>query len=58
MLETFKLMVKTHKDNLSIDDYNLAIYYNIVNDKIKDAKEYTDYALVKYPESEIFNGYM
>ncbi len=58
MLETFKLIIKEHKDKLTINDYNLAIYYNIINNKIKDAKEYTNEAIKKYPETEIFNWYM
>jgi len=58
MLETFKIILSGDKEKLTSNDYNLAIYYNIVNDKIKDAKEYTKEALVKYPKSEIFNWYM
>ncbi|MDP3380392.1 MAG: hypothetical protein Q8S84_02345 [bacterium] len=55
MTDTFNLMIKNCKDKLSINDYNLAIYYNIVNDKTKYAKEITNEAINKYPDSELIN---
>lgn len=58
MTDTFNLMIKNCKDKLSINDYNLAIYYNIVNDKTKYAKEITNEAINKYPDSELINWYM
>lgn len=58
MLETFNNMFNKHKETMSIDDYNLAIYYSLINDKNKEAKEFTSYAITKYPNSEIFNWYM
>lgn len=58
MLDTFDLMMKNNKDQLTINDYSLAIYYNVVNDKTNKAKNFTIEALKKYPESEIINWYM
>ena len=58
MLESFKIIINENKEDIISDDYNLAIYYNIVNEKMDDAKNYTIEALKKYPESEIFNWYM
>jgi hypothetical protein len=39
MLETFKQITKD--DNSNIDDFNLAIYYNLINEKLDDALEIT-----------------
>jgi hypothetical protein len=58
MLESFNIIINENKEDITSDDYNLAIYYNIVNEKIDDAKNFTKEALEKYPESEVFNGYM
>ncbi|MFC1797868.1 hypothetical protein ACFLY2_01595 [Patescibacteria group bacterium] len=55
MLESFKVIINENKEEITIDDYSLAIYYNIVNEKMDDAKNYTKEALEKYPESEVFN---
>lgn len=58
IVNTFNLMIKNCKDKLTENDYSLAIYYNLVNDKNKIAKDITSEALIKYPESELINGYM
>lgn len=58
MLVTFNLMLSNSKEQLTINDYSLAIYYNLLNDKTREAKEFTTDALKKYPESEIINWYM
>lgn len=58
ILEIFDKMVNEYKDEMSIDDFNLAIYYNIINENLKKAKEYTQIALNKYTETEIFYWYM
>ncbi len=58
ILNTFNIMLTKNDSELKLDDYNLAIYYNIVNDNIENAKIYTKDALKKFPESEIFNWYM
>lgn len=58
ILDVFNIMLTKHKDKVGIEEYNLAIYYNIINDKIIQAKIYTKDALAKFPESEIFNWYM
>ena len=56
MLETFKQITKD--DNSNIDDFNLAIYYNLINEKLDDALEITKAWLEKFPESDILNAYM
>jgi hypothetical protein len=55
MLETFKLIIENNEDNVTEDDYSLAIYYYIVNDKISDAKTFAEKSLEKYPDSETLN---
>ena len=58
MLSIFEVIIKSNDEELKLEDYNLAIYYNIVNEKNDKAKEYTGIAIKKYPDSEIFNWYM
>lgn len=58
MIETINEMVSKNKEKLSAEDFNLSIYYNIVKEDTKKAKEYTSYAIKKFPESEVFNWYM
>jgi hypothetical protein len=55
MLSIFEVIIKSNDEELKLEDYNLAIYYNIVNEKNDKAKEYTGIAIKKYPDSEIFN---
>ncbi|MFK7779768.1 MAG: hypothetical protein QM490_01355 [Candidatus Gracilibacteria bacterium] len=57
MLETMKIIINDFKDELTINDFNIAIYYHIINDETKDAKGISELALEKYPESSILNGY-
>ncbi len=58
MLEMLKIIIEKNKDELIIDDYSLAIYYHIINDKLDDAESFSIEALEKFPESEIINWYM
>ena len=58
MLEIFRLLLKENKNEITIYDYDLAIYYHIVNEKLEDSKVITKEALRKFPESEIFDWYM
>ncbi len=58
MLEVFKEILTEDSEDLTANDFNLAIYYHIVNEDIKNAKIFTRRALEIYPESEIFNWYM
>ncbi|MBT3728781.1 hypothetical protein HOF65_05650 [bacterium] len=55
MLEVFKEILTEDSEDLTANDFNLAIYYHIVNEDIKNAKIFTRRALEIYPESEIFN---
>lgn len=57
MLKSFDTIINENKDDITINDYDLAIYYNIVNEKMENAKKYTKEAIELYPESEIFNWY-
>lgn len=58
MLRTFKTIIKNNKEELTVNDYSLAIYYHIVSNKTADAKNFTKLGLKKFPESEILNWYM
>jgi len=58
MLRTFKIIMKNNKEEITVNDYSLAIYYHLINDKIKDAKNFTKLGLKKFSESEILNWYM
>lgn len=58
MLESFQTIINENKSELKIDDYDLAIYYHIVNEKVEDAKKITIEWLEKFPDSEVFNWYM
>ena len=46
MLKSFKEMVK--KEDITMSDINLAIYHHIINEKIKEAKEITLFAMWRY----------
>jgi len=58
MLDVINEMVTNSKDEMTIDDFNIVIYYSLVNNTLKEAKTYTSYAIEKYPNSEVFNWYM
>lgn len=58
ILKIFKTIIKNNLDELSINDFSLAIYYHIINDEIIDAKNFAKLSLEKFPESEILNWYM
>ncbi|NVP17531.1 hypothetical protein HUU51_02320 [Candidatus Gracilibacteria bacterium] len=57
MLETFKELIDSKDKNLTINDYNLAVYYHILNDDLENALKYSDLGKAKYSESELFYGY-
>jgi len=57
MLSTFKELIESKDKNLNINDYNLAIYYHILNDDLETALKYSDIAKLKYKDSELFYGY-
>jgi len=54
MLYAFDDLLKTKSDKLNINDYSLAIYYNIINDDEQKANLYIDQAIEKFPKSELF----
>lgn len=57
MLSTFKELIESKDKNLNINDYNLAIYYHILNNDLETALKYSDIAKLKYKDSELFYGY-
>jgi len=57
MLDTFKELIDSKDKNLWINDYNLAIYYHILNNDLDTALKYSDIAKMKYSESELFYWY-
>jgi len=58
MLSTFEDIINTNYNKITQTDYELAIYYHILNNKLNEAKKITSKALIKYPKYAIFNGYM
>lgn len=57
MLEVMKTIINDYKDEVSVNDFNIAIYYHIVNDEIDTAKEFAELALEKFSDSPILNWY-
>jgi hypothetical protein len=41
MLQTFEDLIDSKDKKLNLNDYNLAIYYNIANDELEKAKTYS-----------------
>lgn len=58
MLIAFEEMVKEEKENITIDDLSLAIYYNIINNKLEKAKEINKYLLEKFDSKELYYWYL
>jgi len=58
MLKMFEQIIEENSDEITENDYELAIYYHILNNKLDWAKEITKKALAKFPNSEIYNWYM
>lgn len=58
MLGIFKKIIDENYDEINEDDYELAIYYHILNDELEWAKEITSKAITRFPNSEVFNWYM
>jgi hypothetical protein len=57
MLDGFKNLISLGGKDLNINDYNLAIYYHILNDDLKTALSYSEKAKTLFPNSELFYGY-
>jgi hypothetical protein len=57
MLNIFKELIDSNSVNLNLNDYNLAIYYHIINDDLESALKYSEIAKAKYSDSELFYGY-
>ena len=58
MLGIFKKIIDENYDEINEDDYELAIYYHILNNELDWAKEITSKAIERFPNSEVFNWYM
>jgi len=58
MLSSFKELIDSKDKNLNINDYNLAVYYHILNDDLETALKYSDIAKLKYKDREIFYWYI
>jgi hypothetical protein len=55
MLKIFDTIINEYDSELIENDYSLAIYYNLINEKFINAKNIASKAIKKYPESEVFN---
>lgn len=58
MLKAFNDLLNTKSEELNATDYSLAIYYNIINDELSNAKIYTEIAMEKFKENAIFSWYL
>lgn len=58
VVEEFNQIIDSKSKNITLTDYNLAIYYNIVKWDLKTAKKYSEEAIKKYPNSEVFYWYL
>lgn len=57
MLQTFRELIELETDDLNIRDYNLAVYYHILNDDLENATRISEAWKEKFPESELFYWY-
>lgn len=57
MLMRFKEIIESWDDNITLNDYNLAIYYHIMYDDLETAEKYSISGKIKFPESEMFYAY-
>jgi hypothetical protein len=54
MLSIFEEIINENSEEVDETDYELAIYYHILNNKLKTAEDITAKALIKYPNNEVF----
>jgi hypothetical protein len=57
MLTIFSEMLNENIEQITDQDISLAIFYNILYDKIDIARNFTSIALQKFPENEVFYAY-
>jgi len=57
MLSVFKELIDSNSKDLNLNDYNLAIYYHIINDDLEIAEKYSEIAKKKFTNSELFYWY-
>ena len=58
MLQAFDELLATKSKDLNLQDYSLAIYYNILNDDLDKATKYSREWIIKFRDSEIFYWYL
>lgn len=58
MLKEFHNLVSSDTKKLNKTDFSLAIYYNIIHDRLKTAESYSRKAIRLFPESEVFYWYL
>lgn len=58
ILSIFSQMIQYNSDELTPDDYSLAIFYHIINDQIETAKDFTQQAIKNFENNETFYGYL
>lgn len=58
MLKSFQELISNEKKNLKIEDLSLAIYFHIINSKLKIAKDMTNFAINNFEDKAIFYWYL
>ena len=58
MLNAFNDLINTKWEKLDKNDYNLAIYYNILYNRLEKAKHYSELWIRNFKDTEIFYWYI
>lgn len=58
MLKSFEDLIENEKENLNIEDFNLAIYFHIINKKYEVAKIISKYWIDVFEDNAIFYWYL
>ena len=58
VLAGFQELIQNNSDDLEWKDYSLWIYHHILDEQYDRASEFINQALNKFPENELFDGYM
>ena len=58
VLSGFTELMNENSDDLEWKDYSLWIYHHIIDEQYDTAWEFITRAIEKYPENELFDGYM
>lgn len=57
-LNSFEDLITTETDKIEIEDFNLAIYFHIINKKLEIAKKITDIWIEKFEDKSLFFAYL